>query len=132
MKHKQSLRTVLIALGLGLATTEALAQQEKMGDMKGMGEMKGMEMKGMDMKSMPAEKKAKAKVHTATGVVKKVDPAKNAVTLAHGPVKDLNWPAMTMTFTVKDKKLFDKLAADKKVEFEFVQQGSDYVVTTVK
>ncbi len=127
MKHKQSFRTVLIALGLGLATTEALAQQEKMGDMKGMGEMKGM-----DMKSMPAEKKAKAKVHTATGVVKKVDPAKNAVTLAHGPVKDLNWPAMTMTFTVKDKKLFDKLAADKKVEFEFVQQGSDYVVTTVK
>ena len=96
------------------------------------GDMKGMDMKGMDMKSMPAEKKTQAKVHKAAGVVKKVDPAKGAVTLAHGPVKDLNWSAMTMTFMVKDKTLFDKLPVDKKVEFEFVQQGKDNVITGVK
>ena len=90
------------------------------------------DMKGMDMKSMPMEKKAKATVHKAAGVVKKVDPTKGAVTLAHGPVKSLNWSAMTMTFMVKDKMLLDKLAVDKKVEFEFVQQGTDYVVTSAK
>jgi Cu(I)/Ag(I) efflux system periplasmic protein CusF len=88
--------------------------------------------KGMDMKSMPAEKKAAAKIHKATGVVKSVDVAKGTVTLAHGAVTELKWPAMTMPFMVKDKKLFDRLAANKQVEFEFVQQGSDYVVTTVK
>lgn len=43
-----------------------------------------------------------------------------------------NWPAMTMRFAVKDKALFDKLAVDKKVAFDFKQQGKDYVVTAVQ
>jgi Cu(I)/Ag(I) efflux system protein CusF len=68
----------------------------------------------------------------ATGVVKSVDRAKNAVTVAHGPVPSLNWPAMTMPFTVKDKTLLDKLPVGGKVEFEFLQQGKDYVITSVK
>ena len=47
--------------------------------------------------------------HPATGVVKSVDRAKSTVTLAHDPVKSLNWPAMTMPFTVTDKALLEKL-----------------------
>lgn len=86
----------------------------------------------MDMKNMDPGKKAQGTLHKGVGTVKKVDPAKGTVTLAHGPIKSLNWTAMTMDFTVKDKALFDKLQADKKVEFEFVQQGKDYVVTSVK
>jgi copper binding protein CusF len=39
---------------------------------------------------------------------------------------------MTMTFMVKDKMLFDKLTADRKVEFQLAKQGADYVVTAVK
>jgi Cu/Ag efflux protein CusF len=39
---------------------------------------------------------------------------------------------MTMSFAVKDKALLNKLAVDKKVEVEFVQQGKDYVITGVK
>lgn len=70
--------------------------------------------------------------HQASGTVKKLDVAKGTVTLAHGPVKSLGWPAMTMGFVVEDRRLFDKLAADKKVDFEFVQQGANYVVTSVK
>ena len=45
------------------------------------------------------------------------------VTLAHGPVKSLNWPSMTMAFDVRDKTLLNKLAMGKKVEFQFVQEG---------
>jgi len=70
--------------------------------------------------------------HPATGVVKSVDRAKSTVTLAHDPVKSLNWPAMTMPFTVTDKALLEKLQPGKKVQFEFVQQGKDYVITNVK
>ena len=70
--------------------------------------------------------------HQATGVVKKVDAKAGTVTLAHDPVKSLKWPAMTMPFTVKDKALLDKLQAGKKVQFEFVQQGKDYVITSIK
>ena len=92
--------------------------------------MKGMDMKDMDMSKKPAAGAQAA--HKATGVVKKVDPKAGTVTLAHEPVKSLNWPAMTMGFTVKDKALLDKLATGKKVEFEFVQQGKDYVITSVK
>ena len=88
------------------------------------------DMKGMDMGKQPAVTSQAA--HKATGVVKKVDPKAGTVMLAHDPVKSLNWPAMTMGFTVKDKALFEKLQAGKKVEFEFAQQGKDNVITTVK
>jgi Cu(I)/Ag(I) efflux system protein CusF len=87
-------------------------------------------MKPMNIK--PPEAKAEVKTHKATGTVKKVDAAAGRVTLAHGPVASLKWPAMTMGFAVKDKALFGKLVPEKKIEFEFVQQGRDYVVTSVK
>src|SRR6266705_762735 len=74
------------------------------------------------MGSMGADKKSEAKSHKAAGTV----------TIAHGPIRSINWPAMSMTFTVKDKALLGKLAPEKKVEFEFVQQGSDYVITSAK
>jgi len=96
------------------------------------GGMKGMDMKDMDMKGKGADKKSEGKTHKGIGTVKKVDPAAGKVTIAHGPIKSINWPAMNMTFTVKDKKLLEKFSPDKKVEFEFVQQGSDYVITSAK
>jgi Cu(I)/Ag(I) efflux system protein CusF len=64
--------------------------------------------------------------------VTKVDRIASKVTIAHGPVESLKWPAMTMNFRVKDKALLDGLSSGKKVEFEFVQQGRDYVVTSAK
>lgn len=78
------------------------------------------------------ENPAKAQAYKAAGVVKKTDASKGTVSIAHGAVKELNWPAMTMAFKVKDKALLDKLAVDKKVEFSFVQEGKDYVVTAVQ
>ena len=120
-----------------------------MNNMKGMdmNNMKGMDMnnmKGMNMdgcKDMMKENTADSKlqgtskegtVHKTSAVVKSVDPANGKVTLAHEQVKSLNWPAMTMTFGVKDKSLLDKLAVGKKVDVEFTQQGSNYVVSAVK
>jgi Cu(I)/Ag(I) efflux system protein CusF len=70
--------------------------------------------------------------YKATGVVKKVDVAKGTATIAHAPVKDLNWPAMTMAFKVKDKALLDKLPIEKKVDFTLAQEGKDYVITAVQ
>lgn len=87
-------------------------------------------MGGMDMKSM--DKKAEGKTHKGVGTVRKIDSAAGKVTIAHGPIKTMSWPAMNMTFSIKDKALLDKFSQDKKVEFEFVQQGSDYVITSAK
>jgi Cu(I)/Ag(I) efflux system protein CusF len=74
----------------------------------------------------------KTQAHQAVAVVRAANPAKNSVTLAHEAIQSLKWPAMTMAFVVKDKKLFDKLAVGSKVNVEITQQGSDYVVTAVK
>lgn len=73
---------------------------------------------------------AQTAVHQGTGVVTKVD--KDKVMIKHEPVRSLNWPGMTMAFKVKDKALMEKLAKDKKIVFEFRQEGGDYVVTSVK
>jgi Cu(I)/Ag(I) efflux system protein CusF len=74
----------------------------------------------------------KAAVHEATGVVKSVDAGSGKVTLEHGPVKTLDWPAMTMTFGVKDKGSLDKLRVGQRVQVEFQRQGGGYVITSVK
>ena len=71
-------------------------------------------------------------IHKATGVVTKVDTARSRVTIKHDPVASLSWPPMTMAFSVKDKAMLDRMPKDRKIEFEFVQQGGDYVVTSVK
>lgn len=95
-----------------------------------MAQAKMDETKGMDMAKKPSA--GVSAKHMTTGLVKKVDAKTGVVTLAHEPVKTLNWPAMTMGFKVKDKMLMDKLGEGKKVAFEFMQDGNDYVITDVK
>lgn len=112
MKHFAKLSAVLV---LSLATIPAVHAQMN-----------------MDMKGMKSDKKAEGQVHKAAGTVTKVDPAGSAVTIAHGPVQSMSWPSMTMAFKVKDKALLDKVTVGKKVDFEFVQEGRDYIVTSVK
>jgi Cu(I)/Ag(I) efflux system protein CusF len=77
-------------------------------------------------------KKGGSESHKGTGVVTNVDRAGGKVTLKHEPIQSLNWPGMTMAFTVKDKAMLDKVAKDKKVEFELVQEGRQYVITSIK
>ena len=72
----------------------------------------------------------KDNVHKATGVITRVD--KDKVTIKHEPVPSINWPGMTMAFLVKDKALMEKMKKGQKIDFEFAQQGRDYVVTGVK
>ena len=74
---------------------------------------------------------AQAAVYKATGSVKSVNKAAGKVTITHDAIAELHWPAMTMQFGVADKKLLDELAAGKKVDFRFVQRGTDYVVTAL-
>lgn len=84
--------------------------------------MDGMDMKGMKMEKMPAS-------HNGTGTVKNIDAAKGTVTLSHGPIPSLNWPAMTMSFKLKDAALANGIKAGDIVDFALVQSGSDYLVT---
>lgn len=118
MKHKTRLA---IAVTLVIASAAATGQMD---GMKGM----NMPMKDMPMKQLPAADQ----VHTAIGTVKNIDNAKGVVTFAHEPVASMGWPAMTMGFRVKDAKLLDKLVVGRQVGFDFVKEGSAYVVTAVR
>ena len=73
-----------------------------------------------------------AQSHQATGVVKRIDTAKGVVSLKHEPVKSLNWPGMTMDFSVRDPKLLAGVKPDQKIKFEFVEDKGRYVITGIK
>ena len=49
--------------------------------------------------TMPMTADAGAQTGTGTGVITAVDPDAGTVTVEHGPVPGLGWPAMTMRFT---------------------------------
>lgn len=53
----------------------------------------------------------------SAGVVKKIDLAAGKVTLAHGPLLNLNMAAMTMSFLVKDRQQLERLKVGDKVSF---------------
>ena len=73
-----------------------------------------------------------AQTHSGVGVVKKVDAAKGVVSLAHEPIKSLDWPAMTMNFSVRDKKALSALKPGQKITFELVDEKGRHVITAIK
>ncbi|MCK0506493.1 efflux RND transporter periplasmic adaptor subunit [Aromatoleum anaerobium] len=71
--------------------------------------------------------------YEAEGTFDAVDPATNTVTLTHGDIPALQWPAMTMDFAVASPELVADLAPGTPVRFEFEQrQPGEFVVTKVE
>ena len=56
--------------------------------------------------------------YRAEGVIRGIDAQQGSVTIAHGPVPELNWPAMVMPFKV-DAAQLRGLAVGDAVEFRF-------------
>jgi Cu(I)/Ag(I) efflux system membrane fusion protein len=71
--------------------------------------------------------------HHAEGTVASVDATASTVTVNHGPVASLKWPAMTMEFKVANAALMKDLQPGAKVAIEFVErQSGEWVITSVK
>lgn len=70
--------------------------------------------------------------HRGTGVVKSVDRAAARVVLRHEPIESLRWPIMTMAFAVRDAAMLENLSPERRVEFEFVLQDGQFVITSIK
>lgn len=62
-----------------------------------------------------------AGLHAAQGKVEGV--AADEITISHGPVPDLKWPAMTMGFGKPDPKAFQDIKVGDSVRFEFRKGG---------
>lgn len=67
-------------------------------------------------------------VQLADGEVRKVDKETGKVTIKHGPLVNLDMPAMTMVFRVKDPAMLDQLKAGDKINFEAGKVGGAYTV----
>ena len=72
---------------------------------------------------------ATAEVYSGTGTIESV--AGNKVTIAHGPIEGIGWPAMTMTFTAPPS-LAEGIKVGSQVDFSFRQDGGSYVLTLLR
>lgn len=88
--------------------------------------MEGMAMEGMDMSASEAAPSAHAE-----GTVKAIDSEHGKVTLAHGAVAALKWPAMTMGFSATGEQL-DGLKVGDKVDFDFRMQGGAATIVGIR
>ena len=107
----------LIALPFGLSacdnpvnTPKAETSADTMGDM-----------------ATPSE----PKLAKGSGTVTAIDLASGKITLDHGPIAKLEWPAMEMGFTAK-RDLIEAVAVGDKVDFDIIVTGNSGVVTAVK
>ena len=74
--------------------------------------------------------KASGVVHKAEGTIGEVDMKSGAVSIDHGPVGSLKWPAMTMEFKLANKSLLKNMKPGDPVRFEFVErQPGEWVIT---
>lgn len=77
-------------------------------------------------------KAAQANASMSQGEVRKIDAARQKITLRHGPIANIGMPPMTMVFDVKDAALLEGVAVGDKVGFVVEQQGSKFVVTELQ
>jgi Cu(I)/Ag(I) efflux system protein CusF len=88
-------------------------------------DMAGMKMDGSSTMGTDSSQSAQA-----VGIVKALDPVKGTVTLKHGPIPSIKWPAMTMAFKITQDQAVPLKVGDQ-VEFEFVTSGMDATITKI-
>ncbi len=66
------------------------------------------------------------------GVVKKVDKAQRRLTIKHGPLENLDMPAMTMVFRVQDVSWLDQVKPGDSIRFLADRVDGVFTVTTLE
>ncbi|MDR2614217.1 MAG: efflux RND transporter periplasmic adaptor subunit [Candidatus Accumulibacter sp.] len=71
--------------------------------------------------------------YRAKGTVEEIDVGADTLSISHGPVAALDWPAMTMEFKAANASLLQGLKPGDRIVFEFVERGpGEWVITSVK
>jgi len=77
-------------------------------------------------------KAAAAMGYAGEGTLDAIAPDKSTITLSHGPIASLKWPAMTMDFGLANPALLKGLAPGAKVKFEMVERKpGEWVITSL-
>ncbi len=77
-----------------------------------------------------AQANGAAATHDASGRITALSGAN--ISIAHGAIPTLNWPAMTMQFTLENEHLANGLGVGDAVSFRIRQEGSRYIVTAIR
>ncbi|MEW6703639.1 MAG: efflux RND transporter periplasmic adaptor subunit [Pseudomonadota bacterium] len=81
---------------------------------------------------VPANQKAGSAGHKAQGSIDNVDAKAGVVSINHGEVASLKWPAMTMEFKLANASLAQGLKPGAAVSFEFVErEPGEWVITSI-
>ena len=75
---------------------------------------------------------AQAVLPVSEAEVRKADKDAGKITLKHGEIKNLDMPAMSMVFQVKDKALLDKVKAGDKISFTADKVNGAYTVMSIE
>lgn len=65
------------------------------------------------------------------GEIRKVDKDAKKITIKHAELKNLDMPAMTMVFQVKDPSMLDQVKQGDKVSFVAAKVGGQFTVTQI-
>jgi Cu(I)/Ag(I) efflux system periplasmic protein CusF len=79
-----------------------------------------------------ATAQTQAPTPNSEGEVRKIDKAQAKLTLRHGPIVNLDMPAMTMVFKVADPSWLGTLHEGDKVRFAADKVGGVYTVTAIE
>ena len=91
------------------------------------------DMPGMQgMPGMTHGTETSASSDLSEGEVRKVDKDNKKLTIKHGPLKNLDMPAMTMVFTVKEDSMLQSLDVGTKVRFLAEKQNGQIVITRIE
>lgn len=79
----------------------------------------------------PAEAQASASAQSSMteGEIKRINKDAGKLTIKHGPLLNLDMPAMTMVFRVADTAMLDKVEVGDKVRFVAEKTDGKYTVT---
>lgn len=97
--------------------------------------MRGVGQAAASAASAAASSPAAATSHAAhvahEGSGKVIAVSGQEITLHHGPIPSLQWPAMEMPFKLAKPELARSVKAGDTVQFRFTQSGDDYVVQSL-
>ncbi|TFI59765.1 efflux RND transporter periplasmic adaptor subunit [Sphingomonas parva] len=84
--------------------------------------------------SPAAQQQRREALLQGVGVIKSLEPAARRVTITHGPMPAIGWPAMTMTFPVADVSVLRGHKAGERVRFAFQRpaQGATPVIEQIQ
>jgi len=86
-------------------------------------------LQGCNQQQEAAAPAAEPGTYSATGQVAVV--GDDIVRIDHGPIAELEWPAMIMTYEVTDPAMVANLQPGANVRFSFKHEGFGYVLTDI-